>query len=227
MRVGILCTQTARLVNGGPDTGAFLCEIADLRQVLMRVNNCEVHFITPDGGLIPIDPVSREERFLTAYTKEFLSLGEDILKFSIPVDHAMKGHWDCVLGAGGHGIIEDGEAFTELYRQVYHAGGVIGAVCHGPWGLVDTGLLDGVGVTCFSDAEEAQDSHIRAWVPEPWLEEALLQAGAKVYHMNAPWTSEFMISACRRIITGRNPQSGVAWAHEVRKQLEIMQDAKD
>jgi len=228
MRVGICCTQTARLVNGGPETGALLCEIAEPWMVLSRAGYT-LHLITPDGGEVPIDPVSRTAQFMTADTQAFRALNpdEDHLKFSIPVEHALKGHWDCVLGAGGHGIIEDGDEFTELYRSVYEHGGVIGAVCHGPWGLVNTGLLNGVHVTCFSDQEEEQDDHIRDFVPVPWLEEALLRAGAKVHHMNKPWTPEFMRSACGRIITGRNPQSGVVWAREVCKQLELMRNAQD
>ena len=37
----------------------------------------------------------------------------------------------------------------ELVRGVKAAGGVIGAICHGPWVAISAGILDGVRSTCF------------------------------------------------------------------------------
>ena len=52
------------------------------------------------------------------------------------------------------------ETSARIVRKVYEQGGVVGAVCHGPAGLVNVKLSDGSylvaghTVTSFSNAEE-------------------------------------------------------------------------
>jgi putative intracellular protease/amidase len=98
-----------------------------------------------------------------------------------------------------------------LVGRVYDRGGVIGAVCHGPAGLVNAKRADGeplvagLRVNSFTDAEEAAVGLTNAM---PFLlESQLRQLGAKFE--GAP---NFTAKVVRdgRLVTGQNPMSAEA-----------------
>merc|ERR1712013_591668 len=94
---------------------------------------------------------------------------------------------------------------------IYEKGGVAGAVCHGPAGLVNVTLSDGKAlvagktVTGFTNEEEAA-SGLSETVP------FLLEKGA-VFTSKAMWAENVEVS--ERVFTGQNPASASAVARKI------------
>ena len=94
---------------------------------------------------------------------------------------------------------------------VYAKGGVLGAVCHGPCGLVSlvdtaTGrpIVDGKRVTGFSDAEE-EAIGLLGRVPFS-LEQGLKNKGG-LYEAGPAFAPHSVVDADGRLVTGQNPSS--------------------
>ena len=119
--------------------------------------------------------------------------------------------YDAIYYAGGHGTMWDFADNTELAQiaaQVYEAGGVVGAVCHGPAGLVNVKLssgkylVEGKQVSAFTDDEERAVGLDKV-VPF-LLASKLIERGAK--HMPAAnWQKQVVTGG--RLVTGQNPAS--------------------
>ena len=128
-----------------------------------------------------------------------------------------------VFFAGGHGTMwdfPDSPVVQLVAREIYEAGGLIGAVCHGPSALVNVKLssgrylVDGKRVAAFTDDEE-RAVKLESVVPF-MLASRLQQRGAR--HQPAPnWHSQVVIDG--RLITGQNPQSANAVGAAMREAL--------
>jgi putative intracellular protease/amidase len=166
--------------------------------------------VPPQDGRDPDDPVQQE--FL-ADERVAAQLADT--RTPADVDPA---DYDVIFYAGGHGTMwdfPDDTRLATLARDVYEAGGVVAAVCHGPAGLVDvtlsdgTHLVEGRRVSAFTNEEEAAVG-LTDVVPF-LLQTRLEERGAK--HSGAP---NFAAHVVRdgRLVTGQNPASaaGVAEA---------------
>ena len=100
--------------------------------------------------------------------------------------------------------------------SIYEAGGIVGAVCHGPAGLINVklsngkALVDGKTVTSFTNEEEAA-SGLTETVPF-LLETALKEKGAKFMSVKT-WGCNVEVSD--RVFTGQNPASAAKVAKEI------------
>ena len=112
---------------------------------------------------------------------------------------------------GGYGLLYDlaeDTASARITADVFEAGGVIGAVCHGPAGLLPVRLGDGSAlietrvVTGFTREEEIAFGTLDKI---PYLLEEKLTLAARQYNKVAPWR-EFVVED-EKVITGQNPQS--------------------
>ena len=123
----------------------------------------------------------------------------------------------CVC-TGGHGTCVDfPEGAADIVSQAAAAGKVVGAVCHGPFGLTKATcmadgkpLVAGKKVCGFSNAEEAAVVGMRSFdPPPPSLEDALTACGGEYVpgDMFAP-------NATRdgNLVTGQNPGSTIKTA---------------
>ncbi len=129
------------------------------------------------------------------------------------------GDYDAVLFVGGHGTMWDfpqAPAVAALGREVYEAGGVVSAVCHGPAALIGITLTDGTPlvsgkrVASFTNDEEAAVG-LTGVVPF-LLADTLADKGAT--HVPAPNFTENVVSD-QRVVTGQNPQSAAGVARAV------------
>ena len=147
------------------------------------------------------------------------------LSHSVKVDAAMAGQYDAVCLCGGHGTCVDfygpsAAALKAVVEGTYAAGKVVGAVCHGPIGLIDclkadgTPLVAGLEVTGFSDVEEGQ---VGQTGNVPFLIESKFKELGASYVCGEPWTSK--TAAAGKLLTGQNPQSSEALAALVVKTL--------
>lgn len=119
--------------------------------------------------------------------------------------------YDAVFLPGGHGTmwdLPDNAALADLLGVVWSRGGVVGAVCHGPAGLLAAKrpdgrpLVEGLRVNAFTDAEE-EAVGLTEEVPF-LLETSLRSLGARFE--GGP---NFQAYAVRdgQLVTGQNPTS--------------------
>lgn len=157
------------------------------------------------GGAIPIDAGSMAEPYFGADAKAFMHDAT-----------AVGGHGTCVDFYG---------ALKAVVEGTYAAGKIVGAVCHGPIGLIEcnapngTPLVAGHEVTCFSDVEEGQIGQTEAVKPFSNSNEQGLTGKGGKYSKGDPWTSHVVTAAGGKLITGQNPQSAEEFSQAVVKAL--------
>jgi putative intracellular protease/amidase len=198
-------------------TGYWAEEFVEPHRAFRRAQ-VNVDIATPGGVRPTVDEVSLtperaggEQR--AAELRSYLdSLGEQ-LATPMSVEHAAEHRrdYDAVFIPGGHGPMEDlpdcrplGQILTDLYD----AGRVVGAVCHGPAGLLsarrDDGswLFAGRRLTSFTNEEERQAGLAdRA----PWLLETRLRKEGADFEEGPPWHPH--VVADGHLVTGQNPSS--------------------
>ncbi|WP_339771178.1 type 1 glutamine amidotransferase domain-containing protein [uncultured Paraglaciecola sp.] len=122
--------------------------------------------------------------------------------------------YDAVFYPGGFGLLSDlaeDENVAKLTATLFENGAVVGAVCHGPAGLLPVKLSNGkyliedIMVTGFTREEEVEYDTINKI---PFLLEEALTRRAGQYSKIAPW-GEYVVKQ-DRVITGQNPASAGA-----------------
>jgi putative intracellular protease/amidase len=166
------------------------------------------------GGEPPVDAGSLGDM---AKSDECVAFAADAgaaakLAATQPVDAfvATAASYAAVFLPGGHGTALDfrgSDGLKKVIENAYAAGGVIGAVCHGPCGLLSAEidgkpLVAGKKVTGFSNVEE-QMVGLEGKVPYS-LEDALVQLGG-TYAKGDPWGPFVQVDG--RLVTGQNPGS--------------------
>ena len=210
-KVVILATSASAM--GDHTTGAWSEEITGPYYVFADAG-CDVTIASIAGGKIPIDSGSLSEAFKTANDKRFEESGDVAkLETSTPLASIAASSVDILFLAGGHGTCVDfPDGAAKLVTDCYASGKVVGAVCHGPMGLVkatDGGkpLVAGKKVAAFSNVEEGQ-VQLTEKVPFS-LEDKLKEQGA-VYVASGAWSENAVVDG--RLVTGQNPQSSVMTA---------------
>ena len=221
-RVLFLLTSHARLGDTGRATGYYLSEVSHTHRVFVN-RGYAVEFASVQGGAPPMDPASLDqtdpvnEAFLAS--PAFAALGE-----TLAVEDVATNTYDAVFFPGGHGTMWDLPGDPDVARlatDMYAAGGIVGAVCHGPAALVDADLPDGEHllrgrtVTCFSNEEETSVA-LENVVPF-LLEDRLRERGATVLTAE-PFEPQVVV--WERLVTGQNPASARGTALAMVKLLE-------
>jgi len=102
----------------------------------------------------------------------------------------------------------DNERLARITGAIYEAGGVVGAVCHGPSGLVNVKLSDGSylvsGKTVASFTNDEEKAVGLEQVVPFLLESKLRERGAKP--VPAP-NFQANVQVDGRLVTGQNPAS--------------------
>jgi putative intracellular protease/amidase len=212
-RVLILLTSHGELGDTGQPTGFYWEELATPYWQL-RDAGFEVDFASPKGGEPPADPKSARADDRPAPVQRFLDSAEAMaaLRASKPVAEVEATAYDGIYLPGGHGTMWDlaqTESVGQAIARAYENGAVIGAVCHGPSGLVGAKLADGTPlvrgkkVNSFTDSEEEA-----AGLTEvvPYLLESKLRELGAAFECNE---ENFAPHAVRdgRLVTGQNPRS--------------------
>lgn len=146
------------------------------------------------------------------------------LSHTLRIDQLDPKDYSAVFYPGGFGLLYDlakSEIAGKLTAAIFENEGVVGAVCHGPAGLLPVTLSNGdnimknITVTGFT-YEEEKDFGTLAKIPY-LLEESLTRVAGQ-YSKKAPW-SAFIIEQ-GRVITGQNPQSAAAVGQAMVAQLQ-------
>ena len=216
----IVLTSHRPLGDTGRETGFYVGEAAHPWKVFTDAG-FTVDLVSVAGGVPPQDGQDADD----PVQQQFLAderIAAQLADTRTPAD-VDPAAYDVVFYAGGHGTMWDFPDDTRLAavaRDVYEAGGVVAAVCHGPAGLVNVTLSDGTylvegrRVSAFTNEEEAAVG-LTDVVPF-LLQTRLEERGAK--HSGAP---NFAVHVVRdgRLVTGQNPASAAGVAEAVLEAL--------
>ena len=206
-KILFVVTSHGELGSTGKPTGYYLSEVTHPWDELC--GQYEIDIASPKGGEPPVDgfdlkdPVNKKYWDDEAWRKKMA----DTMKPSEVDPSLYKG----IFYAGGHGVMwdfPDNKELASICARVYENGGVVGAVCHGPAGLLNVILSNGERLikskrlNSFTNEEE-QANGTAMIVPFP-LQTALEEKGANYEH--APKWSDFAI-VDGRLVTGQNPMS--------------------
>ena len=213
-RILVVLTSNGSMGESGGPTGLWLEELTTPYYVFAG-GGAEVTLASIRGGPVPVDPRSVEdsEQPPTSVAR-FHADGRagGSLDNSAPLAQFEARNFEAIFLPGGHGTmwdLPDDPRLAALLSDAWRLGKVIGAVCHGPAGLVgakdETGkpLVAGRRVTAFSNAGEKAVGLDKA---VPFLLETRLAGLDARYEAAAePFAPHAITDG--RLITGQNPAS--------------------
>lgn len=187
----------------------------------------EVTFASPKGGLAPLDPTSGD-----------LSGNPELEKLAaetVSLDKVHGKDFDVVFFVGGFGVMFDfpnDENVQRVTRECYEAGGIAGAVCHGPIALINVKLSDGSylvagkNVVAFANIEEDAVGRAANLDKMPKHDDGLQSCEDLLVARGANFVGSKKAFACAtansaRVITGQNPASAEAVAQRINGVLAL------
>jgi putative intracellular protease/amidase len=207
-RALFVLTSHDKLGSTGQETGFYLSEVTH-PYVAFEQAGIAVDFVSPRGGKAPMtgldltDPLN--QAFLDDPSK--VAAVENTLT---PAD-INPDNYTAIFYAGGHGTMWDFPhqvALDRIAAAIYEQGGVVGAVCHGPAGLINIKLSDGsylvAGKTVASFTNEEEVAVKLHEVVPFFLAAELVKRGAK-HTQTANFQAHVEVSD--RLVTGQNPAS--------------------
>lgn len=231
MTKNVLILTTSNGVKGdtGDKTG-FHWEELTTPYYRFREAGYEVTFGSVKGGRPPADPSSETPESMTDSVKKFQAddAAMTALGKSLPIDQINAGDYDAIFLPGGHGTMWDlaqTDAVGTLIGKAYDNGAIVGAVCHGPAGLVGAKTADGQPlvkgrrVNSFTDAEEEAVGQTDV---VPYLLESKLRELGGLFEGNEDNFEPYVV-ADGRLVTGQNPPSSQGVADQM---INIMAQRK-
>ncbi len=215
-RVAIVLTNHGTLGSTGKPTGFYLSEATHPHHVF-REAGYEIDFLSPKGGLAPMDGLDVKDSINDAFLADAALVART--KSTTAIRAADATRYDAVFFSGGHGTMWDfpDDASVQAFaRMVYERGGVVAAVCHGPAAIVNVRLSDGrylvagKQVAAFTDEEEAA---VKLDKVVPFALESTLRERGAVF-IESPNFQE-RVAVSDRLVTGQNPASATGTAEAV------------
>ena len=197
-------------------TGYYLSEAAHPWRVFLDAGYT-VDLVSTAGGEPPVDGEDLSDPVQQAFVDDAEMQAK--LRSTPRFADVDVSQYDAVFFAGGHGTMWDFPDDRDLgvvARDVYEAGGVVAAVCHGPAALVGVSLSDGrplvegKQVAAFTNSEE-EAAGLTDAVPF-LLQSRLEELGAK--HTGAADFQPHVVTD-GRLVTGQNPASATGVAQAV------------
>ena len=221
-RILFVLTSHDRKGDTGKPTGFYLGEVTHPHHVLTAAG-FTIDYVSPKGGKAPIDGNDLTDPI----NKAFMGNPANVkaIETTLRPEEVKPDMYAAIFYAGGHGTMWDFADNVELARiggAIYDRGGVVGAVCHGPAGLVNLKLADGSylvagrNVSAFTNEEE-RAVELDKVVPF-LLQDKLTERGAK--HQAAP-KFEAKVVVDGRLVTGQNPASATGVGEEMVKLLVV------
>jgi putative intracellular protease/amidase len=218
-KILIVLTSHTALGTTGKSTGFYFEELATPYYALTDAgHSVDIASIkggpgAHDPGSLKADPAARPasvQRFVTD------PAAMEKLAATIAIDHVKPAGYDGIFLPGGHGTMYDfplSAALGTVVGAIHDQGGVVGAVCHGPAGLVNAlradgkPLVAGLTVNSFTDAEEEAVGLVSAM---PFLLETRLKALGGLFEGGPNFTAKAVRDG--RLVTGQNPMSSASAA---------------
>ena len=209
-------------INGVPTTGIWFTEFSEPYALFVGAG-ATITVASPRGGPAPVDPRGYPKVSEIAEARDALAR----LNATQPAAALRHDGFDGLFLPGGHGPMFDTatDATTKrLIAAFWEADKVVGAVCHGPAGLLSVVLSGGVTllrgrrVTGFTRGEDAADALFK-FMPFS-LQDRMTQEGA---HFVEGKLREPHVEVDGRLVTGQNPASAQLTAQAF---LKALQDAR-
>ncbi|WP_265499874.1 type 1 glutamine amidotransferase domain-containing protein [Paracoccus beibuensis] len=208
----IILTSHDTLGDSGKRTGFYWEELAASYWILSDAGY-RVEMASIAGGKPPADPSSEADDAVTAEVRRFWADDAAMhrLEHTERVEDVEVSGCDIVFLPGGHGTMWDlptSEALGALLARAWKAGAVVGAVCHGPAGLLSAKLssgaplVEGRRVAGFTNAEE---DAVGLSDTVPFLLQEQLKAQGARFECGPDW-QPFVVSD-GKLVTGQNPAS--------------------
>jgi putative intracellular protease/amidase len=223
MKILMVLTSHDQLGDTGKKTGFWLEEFAAPYYVFKDAG-ADLVLASPRGGQPPLDPKSDEPDAQTEATRRFKddSGSQTALANTRKLSSMSADDFDAVFYPGGHGPLWDlaeDVVSIRLIETMHGAGKPVALVCHAPGALRHVRargepLISGKKVTGFTNTEEAA---VQLTDVVPFLVEDMLRNNGGNYSKGADWQVHVVTDA--NLITGQNPASSEAAAHEVLRQL--------
>jgi putative intracellular protease/amidase len=202
-------------------TGYWAEELAAPHQVFVEAG-FQVDFASPGGALQPLDEHSADPKIAGEHCGQYVAHAKKALEeFGdlLPLDKVNAADYVAVVIPGGHGPVVDlfqDPDLGRILRDADDAGKIIGAVCHGPAGLLSATDSDGTWrfagrrMTAFTDQEEEMFGTAEG---APWLlASRLRELGAR--HEGGEPYQQFNIQD-GNLFTGQNPASSARMAEDM------------
>ncbi len=223
-RVLLIMSSYDDMGISGKQTGTWFTELAAPYYILTEAGY-EVVFASPEGGEAPIDLLSMKTPFTTEYTDKFLkdSVAMFAAKHTRKLRNIDYSTYDALFIPGGYGLLTDlasDQHLIKMIKDFYEDKRPVAMVCHAPAILRDVKLsngnflVDGVNLTGFKDAEDAEielDKHLLFS-----LEQDLKLRGAK-YKSVANWEPNVVVDG--PLMTGQSPASAPPLAETLKDYL--------
>ncbi len=208
-------------VDPAHPTGLWLSELTHACDIFDE-NGFERTIVSPASGKSPLEPRSLRR---PNYDKSARSWHDDparmaLLENTVGPETIDSADYEAIYFTGGHAVMFDfpGSAgLQRITREIFERGGVVGAVCHGYCGLLDTTLSDGSylvagrNLTGFSWREEVL-ARVDKLVPYN-IEERIQERGAHYSKALLPFVSHAVVDG--NLVTGQNPGSAKETATKV------------
>ncbi|MDQ0737045.1 type 1 glutamine amidotransferase domain-containing protein [Arthrobacter agilis] len=217
-KILMVLTSVSEIGDTGEKTGYNVAEAAHPWKVFKDAGHF-VDFASIQGGVPPRDEVDTSDPVQVAFTEDETTRAG--LYNTARVDVIDPDQYDAVYLVGGHGTMwdfPDSQGLQQLVAGIYDAGGLVGAVCHGPAGLVNVELgngfrlVEGRRVAAFTNDEEVaagKDGVIPFFLADRLEAQGATHVAAEVF--------EEQVVVDGRLVTGQNPASAAGVAKEMEK----------
>lgn len=228
-KILMVLTSAAKLGAEKKPTGFWFEEMATPYYILKEAG-FEVDLASIKGGIPPIDPRSIDEK--NAAIPSVKRFREDketmrLLRRTTAIDRINTSEYIGVFLPGGHGAMMDfptSKVLSEVVGGIWQAGGVLGAVCHGPAGLLSAKtndkelIIKNKRINSFTNNEE-DIVQLSDSVPF-MLEDRIKELGGRFEKSVIPFRSFAVRDG--RLVTGQNPASSEQTA---KLMIEALKDA--
>lgn len=224
----IITTSHDTLNESGKPTGVYASEMT-VPYYEFKDSGINVDLASIKGGEIPIEKWSLKWPLKTSADKRFLQdeTFQNKVKNSLCIKEVEISQYDLVYIAGGWGAAYDlgrSKALGEKISQAYIEDKIIGAVCHGPLGLLKAkdeegnSLLKNKNITAVTD-KQVKELGITETPMHPETE--LKKAGVN-FKSSSSFKDTFSshVEIDGNIITGQNQNTGGPVAQKMMKKLK-------
>lgn len=206
----IVVSDNAKLTDGS-ETGVWLEEYA-IPYLALIEKGYEVTTASPNGGQIPIDAQSDNEKW---------NIAKNVLKNVKKLCSVDYQRYSAIIIVGGHGAMFDlykNEVLGKILYDFNKKNKLIGAICHGTAGLLSTKTIDIVKnrkLTSFTNEEEFYAQKEKQ-IPY-FLEDALKNSGALFVQGGI---GEVNVVEDKNLITAQNHYSTSVFTKKILEYLE-------